>query len=568
MNDPENTGAYLPGTTETSAGNGAPCEQPLRIGRYRVEKVLGKGGFGIVYLAQDEQLQRLVAIKVPHRHRLVTAEDAEAYLTEARTVAKLDHPNIVPVHDAGSTEQFPCFAVSKYINGTDLATKLKQDRLPLHEAMALVATLAEALHHAHKQGLVHRDIKPGNILLDSNGKPHLADFGLALKEENLGKGPAYAGTPSYMSPEQARGEGNRVDGRSDIFSLGVVFYELLTGRKPFQGQLSLDLQEQIISLEPRPPRQIDDTIPKELERICLKALAKQPSERYSTGKDLADDLNHSSGRNPTHFRLALQAKKLGCAFSVTLAGLLLAVSLFNSTHFLAPEKNLPASNKNGGIPAKRPILEVSRNPTGHYSYATIQQALLYAQPGDIIELTEDVHEENLVVDPSTNKVTNVTLQAAPGKAVRWTSAKKDDNAYLIYLWKAKDFHIKGQGITLDGILDQDRRVKDLVLMAGNSPGLTLEDLHCRGFGRTAVSFMNCMGTPEKPVRLLNLQTTTVPDEKPQAAIYFDANPKVFPPFNDFIDISDTCRFHGLDPKKAVSYKDKKVLGNNISWKFP
>jgi serine/threonine protein kinase len=155
---------------------------PSQIGRYRVEKILGQGGFGLVYLAHDDQLQRLVAIKVPHRKLVDRPEAAEAYLTEARTVANLDHPNIVPVHDVGSTDDCPCYVVSKYIDGTDLAKRLKQSRLSIRETVELVATVAEALHYAHKQGLVHRDIKPGNILLDTGGKPFVADFGLALRE--------------------------------------------------------------------------------------------------------------------------------------------------------------------------------------------------------------------------------------------------------------------------------------------------------------------------------------------------------------------------------------------------
>jgi serine/threonine protein kinase len=266
---------------------------PATIGEFKVISRLGSGGFGTVYLAEDPNTKQRVAIKVARRDSVQHGDRIQAWLEEARIAARLDHPRIVPVLYCGQSQDIPFHIVMKFIEGSTLAERLQKEKLSFCESADLIAKMADALHHAHTRRIrAHRDVKPGNILLDKKNQPYLTDFGLALPEQSYGSGPAYCGTLEYMSPEQARGEGHLVDELSDIFSLGIVFHELLTGRRPFTGR-EQELQESIASASVlvQPLRLLDDRIPAELERICLKMLAKHPYERYHHAINLEQDLN-------------------------------------------------------------------------------------------------------------------------------------------------------------------------------------------------------------------------------------------------------------------------------------
>ena len=283
---------------ESNSPFGDPSSKPFsadlpQIPGHEVQEVLGRGGMGVVYRARHVRLNRSVALKMLLTGAHASPESRERFLREAEAVAGLRHPNIVQVHDMGDQDGQPYFTM-EFVEGGNLAQKLAGTPQPPRQAAALLATLAEAVQAAHRSGIVHRDLKPANVLLTADGTPKISDFGLARRldgEAGLTWTGTAVGTPSYMAPEQAEARPLTWGPAVDIYALGAILYELLTGRPPFRAETAAETVRQVISQDPVPPSRLNGKVPRDLETICLKCLHKEPHLRYAGAAALAADLH-------------------------------------------------------------------------------------------------------------------------------------------------------------------------------------------------------------------------------------------------------------------------------------
>jgi serine/threonine-protein kinase len=331
--DPQHTGPDGQRTEVRSdqAPDRAAANLPAIPG-YDSLALLGRGGMGVVYKARQRGLTRLVALKMILTGAHAGPQDLARFRREAEAVAHLSHPHIVQIHEIGDQAGLPYFSF-EFVQGGSLAQKLAGTPLPARQAAQLLETLAAAVDAAHERGIIHRDLKPANVLLTADGTPKVTDFGLAKRldaQAALTQSGAIVGTPSYMAPEQAEGKSKEIGPAADIYALGAVLYEVLTGRPPFKAATALETVLQVLNEEPVPPSRLVPKIPRDLETICLKAMAKVPARRYATSRALATDLRRFLKGEPIHARPVGRVERLWrwCQRKPAVAGLAASAALF------------------------------------------------------------------------------------------------------------------------------------------------------------------------------------------------------------------------------------------------
>src|SRR5439155_13986906 len=284
-----------------------PTRMLADFGDYELLEEIGRGGQGVVYRAHQKSLNRTVALKVLSLGPWTTETHLKRFRREAEAAASLQHPGIVPIYEVGERDD-QCYFSMKFVEGGQLDEVVRCAPMSIRQAAEVIAKVANTVHYAHEHGILHRDTKPGNVLLDRNGEPHLTDFGLARlvkTESTVTRTMEVLGTPSYMAPEQAVGNNARVSRATDVYGLGAVFYQLLTGHPPFAGGTTFETVQLVLDTEPRQPRLWNPKIDRDLATICLKCLEKDPQRRYSSALALAEDLERWLKHEP------IRAKRSG-----------------------------------------------------------------------------------------------------------------------------------------------------------------------------------------------------------------------------------------------------------------
>jgi serine/threonine protein kinase len=641
------------------------------LGKYKVLERLGSGGMGQVYLCEHKLMRRRVAVKILPTAKAREEDVLARFYREARAAAAVDHPNIVHAYDIDQDGKYH-FLVMEYVDGASLQEIVKKTGpLDINRAAHYIRQAAMGLDHAHAAGLVHRDIKPGNILVDRGGTVKLLDMGLARffedTEDVLTRkyDQNVLGTADYLAPEQAI-DSHEVDIRADIYGLGATFYFLLAGTTPFgEGTVA----QKLIWQQTKPPKALTSVrkdVPPALAALVEKMMAKAREQRYQTPAEVVEALapfTQTAIAAPSDAELPHLSPAAGGTGSGGGSGGAGEATVVSSSTPGTAGKTLPSappswprsnpatvgpgaatpvprvsaaprleitetvaqvaesepieeevawdqlnsdtedpsaradttpSSKRRGVsateakareterrklrrifvvvalfgllvlgvffwlfffrggagPTSRPHLLVGKSQ----HYGSVMRALDEAMAGDVIELLDELHEENLFLDPNRVATTQVTIRAGRANVV-WKARFKNEKP-LLNLSRARGLAIKD--ITFDGAIDGKRMVQDLVRVIGECPGLVLENLEFKNFGRTAVMVMNCAGDHDNPVKLKSLRAAGPSPDPAFAPFYFDAIPQVQPDRNDNIEIDD------IDPALLGS-KDKKVNGDNVSW---
>src|SRR5207253_2619156 len=276
----------------------------MDFGDYELLEQIGRGGQGVVFRARQKSLNRIVALKVIGLGNWATKAHLKRFRLEAEAAARLEHPGIVPIHEVGERDG-SCYFSMKFVEGGQLDEVAKRQPIPIRQAVELIAKVARTVHYAHEHGILHRDIKPGNILLDQKDEPHLTDFGLARlveTESTVTRTMEVLGTPSYMAPEQAVGNNAAVGSATDVYGIGAVLYQLLTGHPPFAGGTTYETIKLLLDTEPRQPRLLNPKIDRDLSTICFKCLEKDQKRRYPSALTLAEDLERWLKHEPIQAR--------------------------------------------------------------------------------------------------------------------------------------------------------------------------------------------------------------------------------------------------------------------------